>query len=172
MIRLTLIATLNLVAGLTHEALAQHQTLAPESQKPTVEASLTIGGTVAGKPLQVSGSGSCRHAPDASIRGVSASMWMVEYRGSGDAAVKQLNLTLWRPKDGSPDQLSLSLESKSGDHRIETGGKGKHKGEGTVTILPSGPGGRLELLGKDQKGKPLQISIDCPSFGDVEAAGG
>jgi hypothetical protein len=97
---------------------------------------------------------------------------MVQYGGSDDAAVKQLNLTLWRPKDGSPDQLSLALHSESGEHRIETGGQGKSKGEGSVTILPNGPGGRLELSGKDAEGKRLQITIDCPAFGGVEAEGG
>jgi hypothetical protein len=171
MTRAMLIVTLGLMPSLAPEALAQRRALVPESQ-PQVEASLNISGTVGGKALQVSGGGSCRHAPDASIHGVSASMWEVQYAGSGDGAVKQLNLTLWRPKDGGPDQLSLQLKTKSGDHRIETGTGRKHKGEGTVTILPSGPGGRLELTGKDGKGKPIQISIDCPDFGEVEAAGG
>jgi hypothetical protein len=171
MTRATLLVILGLVPGIAREALAQ-QTLAPEGEKPQVESSLTVSGTIGGKPIQVSGSGSCRHAPDASIHGVSASLWTVQYGGAEDGPVKQLNLTLWRPKDGSPDQLSLELKSKSGDHRVETGAKGKHKGEGTVTILPSGPGGRLELRGKDAKGKPIQIFIDCPAFGQIEAEGG
>jgi hypothetical protein len=41
-----------------------------------------------------------------------------------------------------------------------------------VTILPNGPGGRLELNGKDAGGKPIQITIDCPAFAGVEAEGG
>jgi hypothetical protein len=170
MTRATSLVILGLVAGVAREALAQ--SLAPEGQKPQTESSLTVSGFVGGKAIQVTGSGSCRHAPDASIRGVSASLWTVEYGGSEDKAVKRLNLTLWRPKDGGPDQLSLELKTQSGDHRVETGAGRKHKGEGTVTILPSGPGGRLELRGKDAKGKPIQISIDCPAFGGVEAEGG
>lgn len=172
MTRATLLVICGLVPGLAQPALAQRQTLGPAGEKPEVESSLTVSGTIGDKALQVSGSGSCRHAPDASIHGVSASLWTVQYGGSEDGPVKQLNLTLWRPKDGSPDQLSLELKTKSGDHRVETGAGGKHKGEGTVTILPSGPGGRLELRGKDAKGKPIQISIDCPAFGEVEAEGG
>jgi len=172
MTRPTLLVICGLVPGLAQPALAQRQTLGPAGAKPHVESSLTVSGTIGDKSVQVSGNGSCRHAPDASIHGVSASLWMVQYGGAEDAPVKQLNLTLWRPKDGSPDQLSLELKTKSGDHRVETGAGGKHKGEGTVTILPSGPGGRLELRGKDAKGKPIQISIDCPAFGEVEAEGG
>ena len=170
MTRATSLVILGLMAGVAREALAQR--LAPEGQQPQAESSLSVSGSVGDKAIQVTGSGSCRHAPDASIRGVSASLWMVQYGGSDDGAVKRLNLTLWRPKDGGPDQLSLELKTHSGDHRVETGAGRKHKGEGTVTILPSGPGGRLELRGKDAKGKPIQISIDCPAFGEVEAEGG
>ena len=171
MIRATLICTLGLAAGTVRDALAQNQTLAPENQKPGTESAVSLSGMAGGKPIQVSGAGTCRHAADASIEGTSASLWTVEYRGSDDGMVKELDLTLWRPKDGGPDQLSFKLKGKSGDHRIETGPRGKPKGQGTVTILPSGPGGRLELSGKDAKGKPIQISIDCPAFREAGAEG-
>ncbi len=93
-------------------------------------------------------------------------------RPRGKSKVKQLNLTLWRPKDGDSDQLSFSLETKSGSHRIETGGPGQTAGEGAVTILPSGPGGRLEINGKEANGKPIQVTIDCSAFADVASDGG
>jgi hypothetical protein len=96
---------------------------------------------------------------------------VVEYAGK-KGTVKQLNLTLWRPKDGGPDQLSLSVEAGSGSHRIETGSKEGNSGEGSVTILPSGPGGRMEISGKEAGGKPVQITIDCPAFSGSEAEGG
>jgi hypothetical protein len=164
MTRVTLMVLLGLWPGLARTVGAQQ--LAPSGGKQAAEAALNISGTVAGKALQVSGGGSCHHNPDGTFQGGAASLWTVDY--SGPDPVKRLELTLWRPKDGGADQLSLSLKTKSGDHRIETGTKGKPKGEGTVTILPSGPGGRLELSGKDAKGKPIQISIDCPSFGPGE----
>jgi hypothetical protein len=81
-------------------------------------------------------------------------------------------LTLWRLKDADADQLSFSLETKSGSHLIETGGPGESAGEGTVTILPSGPGGRLEVSGKEANGKPIQVTIDCSAFADVADDGG
>jgi|SRR5829696_57752 len=170
MIRTILLVILLFLPAMAREAAAQRKALT-ETRGVPAQANLLITGTVGKKTLEASGSGSCRHAPDASIRGVSASLWRVQYDGSGDDAVKQLNLTLWRPKDGGPDQLSLDLETRSGDHRIETG-PDEHKGEGAVTILPNGPGGRLELSGKDARGKPIQITVDCPVFADVEAEGG
>jgi hypothetical protein len=169
MIRTLLICTLSFSASLARDALAQHQTLAPESRKLGAESALSLSGMVSGKPIQVSGGGTCGHAPDVSMGGTSASLWTVEYQGSDEGTVKELNLRLLRPKDGGPDQLSFELKNKAGDHRIETGTGRKHKGEGTVTILPSGPGGRLELTGKDAKGKPIQISIDCPTFSEAGA---
>ncbi len=170
MIRFTLLVTLVSLPGLATEASAQRLTR-PANPGSSAQANLSITGKAGGKNLQATGSGSCRHAPEASIHGVSASLWMVQYGGSEDGPVKQLNLTLWRPKDGSPDQLSLALEAKSGEHRIDTG-PDESKGEGSVTILPNGPGGRLEIKGKDARGKPIQITIDCPAFSGVQAEGG
>ncbi|HYF39877.1 MAG TPA: hypothetical protein VD930_09325 [Gemmatimonadales bacterium] len=171
MIRSSVLFALILLSVLSGKADAQRLT-PPASPGSSAQANLHITGKAAGKSVEASGTGSCRHAPEASIRGVSASLWMVQYGGSGDGPVRQLNLTLWRPKDGSPDQLSLAMDAKSGEHRIETGAKGGVKGEASVTILPNGPGGRLELRGKDADGKPIQITIDCPTFGGVQAEGG
>jgi hypothetical protein len=172
MLRSLSVALLVLLPSLAGSAPAQRkpQPEAPGTKTgPTV---LTIAGKIGGKRFQASGNGTCRHAPDASIRGVSASLWIVQYSGSQEAALRQLNLTLWRPKDGSPDQLSLALETSTGSHRIDTGNPDEAKGEGTVTILPSGPGGRLEISGKVSGGKRIQMTIDCPAFAGVEAEGG
>jgi hypothetical protein len=148
----------------------QPQQLQPSG--PAAQAlTLNISAKVGGKTAQATGAGECRHAPDAAINGASASLWMVRFDGGGDG-VKQLNLTLWRPKDGTPDLVSLTLETKSGTHRVEADGKGKNQGEATVVILPHGPGGRLEITGKDAGGKPMQIAVDCPAYREVEAEGG
>jgi hypothetical protein len=158
-----------LLPWFTAEAAAQRRAQRPGAAEGVA---LSITGEIGGKKYQASGNGTCRHAPDASINGVSASLWMVQYGGSGDAALKQVNLTLWRPKDGASDQLSLNVETKSGFHRIETGGSGENQGEGAVVILPSCPGGRLEISGKDGENKPIKITIDCPAFTAIHAEGG
>jgi hypothetical protein len=162
------LATLVLLVSLPAAAAAQREQLQPGPESETV--SVSISGKVGGKTVQGSGAGSCRHAPDASIRGASASLWIVQFSGEDDG-LKQLSLTLWRLKDGGSDQLSLEVETKSRTHRVETG-SGKNQGEATVVILPHGPGGRFEIKGKDSKGKAMQIGIDCPAFAGVEAEGG
>jgi hypothetical protein len=165
--RLAVIALLALLSGSVQDGSAQRL----QSKAPAESATITVAARVGGKEYQGTGTGSCRHEPEASISGVSAALWMVQYAGQ-KGALKQLNLTLWRPKDGSPDQLSLSLETGSGSNRIETGGKEGNSGEGSVTILPSGPGGRMEISGKEAGGKSVQITIDCPTFAAIEAEGG
>ena len=154
---------------------AYAQRLAPPERSTSPEdITVSITAKAGGKSYEASGGGTCQHAPDASIRGASASLWLVQFAGSGKGkgGVKQLNLTLWRLKDGDSDQLSFALETKSGSYRIETGGPGESAGEGTVTILPSGPGGRLEVSGKEANGKPIQVTIDCSAFADVASEGG
>jgi hypothetical protein len=167
MLRFTasVVAGLGLLAGVGGPAGAQKQA------DQAGQTSITIEAKIGGKKYKGSGNGECKHAPDASIREVSASLWMVKYASQREEGVKELSLTLWRPKDGSPDQLSITLDTGSGSHRIQTG-QGENAGEGSVTILPSGPGGRLEIKGKDARGKALQVTIDCPAFAGVEAEGG
>ena len=165
--RFAVMVVLVLFSGFSREAAAQRKRPAV----PAESVAITVTARIGGQSYRGSGTGSCRYEPEASIHDVSASLWTVQYAGPGKS-LKRLNLTLWRPKDGSPDQLTLSLETGSGSHRIETGGKGGNSGEGSVTILPSGPGGRLEISGKEAGGKRVQITIDCPAFAGIEAEGG
>jgi hypothetical protein len=165
-----LIAVL-LLPGLAGQAAAQERTQLAPSTSTADQISVTVGGKVDGKKISGDGAGTCSHSADASIHGASASLWTVQYAAGKDGSLKQLNLTLWRPKDEGPDQLSLVIDAKSGSYRIETGNPEETKGEGTVTILPSGPGGRLEIKGKDSGGKPVQLTIDCSAFAGAESEG-
>ena len=165
------VMAITLTATLSENGAAQRRRPEVAPGQPE-QPSMTIEAKAGGRSYRVSGSGECKHASEASIRGVPAALWMIRYAENGDEALKQLSLTLWRPKDGAKDQLSLLLETKSGSHRIETGSSEKNAGAGSVTILPNGPGGRLKLSGKDATGKPVQITIACPVFAGVEAEGG
>lgn len=144
---------------------------ASAQQREAAQAPVVIEAKIGGKSYQARGSGECKHEADASIRGTSASLWMVQYAGHS-GKLKNLRLTLWRPKDGSPDQLSIALEAGAATYRIQTGGSDENVGSGTVTILPSGPGGRLEISGKESGGKRVKITIDCTEFVGVQAEGG
>src|SRR5882672_8935978 len=129
MLRCAFVAFLGLLPAMSSTAYAQRLAPPERPTSPAEDITVSIAAKAGAKSYEASGPGTCQHAPDASIRGASASLWVVHFAGSGQAGIKQLNLTLWRLKDGDSDQLSFSLETKSGEHRIEAGGPGESAGE-------------------------------------------
>jgi hypothetical protein len=168
-LRSALIMGLWMIAGGAGEGAAQRR---PNPEASGNGKSVNISGQVGNKAFDAKGVGRCRHASEASIYDVPAALWLVEYSNPGDAQLKQLNLTLWRPKDGSPNQISLSVQTGSASHHVNIGGRGTQAGSGTVTLSPSGAGGRFEFTGKDSAGTRLEVAISCPAFAGVEAEGG
>jgi hypothetical protein len=139
-----------------------------QSSQNTVMISAKVGP----KSYESAGPGSCRHTPSAAIYGVPAALWMVGVTGAEDAAVKSMNLTLWKPKNGGPQQFSLSLRTGSSSHRIDVGGRGEQIGSGKASVVAAGAGGRIEVSGKDDSGKTIELVVKCPAFAGVEAEGG
>jgi hypothetical protein len=134
--------------------------------------SVMVSAKVSGKSYEGAGQGSCRHTPTAAIYGVPAALWMVALTGREDAEVKSVNLTLWKPKNGSPQQFSVSLNAGPSSHRIDVGGRGEQVGSGKASVVAMGAGGRIEVSGKDASGKTIELLIRCPAFGGLEAEGG
>jgi hypothetical protein len=171
MVRVGVFTILALLLARVEQAAAQRTGFAPPTKNPGFEhAALAVSARIGNKDYSGDGRGECRHSPEASLRGVSAAMWTVHF-AEGRGSLKELKLRLWRPKDGSPDEVSLSFETGSGSHRISTGGSSENSGEASVTVLPSGPGGRVEIKGKEADGKQVQLAIDCPAFLPVEGDG-
>lgn len=158
--------TLALLLTLAADGMAQRRPPAAAG-KP-----LTLSADIGGKAYQATGPGTCRHTPDAAIYDLPAALWMIEYGNQAGRGIRQVNLTLWKPKDGSPDQVSLSLETGRSSHRISSGGKAQPAGSATVSVSPLGSGGRLKLTGKDAEGTKIELTIDCPTLAGVEAEGG
>lgn len=116
--------------------------------------------------------GSCKHEPSASIYDVPAALWMVEGEGADGSEIKQLNFTLWRPKNGSADQISLAIQAGSSSTRIDIDPRSKPVGSASVELQPIGPGGKFEVRGKDAAGGKVYLTISCPTFAGVQAEGG
>ena len=165
---LALALAVALLASSTADAMAQRRPgVSVAASKP-----LTVSARIDGKTYEATGLGRCKHAPEASIYDIPAALWMVEYGDQASDRIKQLNLTLWRPKDGSSDQVSISLRTGSASYRIKSGGKGPSVGSATVDLSPMGSGGRFELKGKDADGVKVELTISCPAFAGVEGEGG
>ena len=75
------------------------------SQESRSGGPVMISAKIGGKSYETAAQGSCRHTPTASIYEVPAALWMVGLTGSEDTGIKSLNLTLWKPKDGTPQQF-------------------------------------------------------------------
>lgn len=168
MLRFLPIALLSITAGAARDLAAQRAATSTGGSVPAVSVSAKVGA----KSYEGAGQGNCRHTPDASIYDLPAALYMVEQGGTSNGAIKSLNLTIWKPKDGSRDQLSLALETGSSSHRIDVGGRGEQVGSGKATVTPKGAGGRVEIQGKDESGAAVQVVITCPAFSGVEAEGG
>ncbi len=142
------------------------------AQRTADASTVSISAKVGGKSYEGVGVGSCKHEAQAFIYGAPAALWMVEFTGADDGKLERANMTLWRPKDGKPEQLSLTLSAGSSSHQITVGGRGEQVGSGKASLSPDGPGGRFEIKGKDADGKPIEAIIKCPAFAGVQAEGG
>jgi len=113
-----------------------------------------------------SGQGECKSAPRASIYNIPAALYSVSHRAGKDS----LNLTLWRPTDGKPDMLSLSVAAGGKNYVVDTV-KDK-KGSGGAKLEPSARGGTIVVDAVAASGEKISGRIQCRAFGGIQAEGG
>lgn len=170
MIRSTLIGTILLAGTVAQDAAAQRREPAATGSQGTTNVSIIA--RVGTKSYTSRLAGTCQHEPTASIYDVPAALWTVRADGSDKSDIKRLSFTLWRPKNGSGDQVSVSLEAGSRTNRIDVNPRIPPVGAATVQLKPIGPGGKFELRGKDAKGTKVNLTISCPTFAGIQAEGG
>jgi len=133
--------------------------------RQAIEASLKVGGL----SYDSREPGRCTHAPTAAIYSVISEMWSVQQSSDG----RSLTLTLWRPKDGSGDMVTLSVNNGSASHEINTvRGGGATRGAGKVAFEKSGAGGVFTITGKTGDGAAVSGTISCNAFAPHVAEGG
>lgn len=126
---------------------------------------------VAGGAYAVTGQGTCHHATRASIYDVPAEQWSVQHHEGS----RSLALTLWRPKAGGSDMLSLAVTDGTTSHRVNTV-KGSNatsvSGTGTVTFTPAEKGGTFKVDATTTSGTKITGTVRCEAFTAPVAAGG
>ncbi len=137
---------------------------APEEWKAPMQVSLKIGD----QRYESSTPGKCTHAPVASIYQAVSELWSAQQ--SEDR--RSLNLSLWRPKDGSADMVSLSISSGRSSHRVSTVRGAPIAGSGRVALQPSGKGGVFTVDAKTPEGAAITGTIKCDVFAPHVAEGG
>ena len=133
-----------------------------------VQVPLEVSLNVAGKPYAAKGLGSCTHAPKASIYGVMAEMWTVRQQGDGGS----VQLTLWKPADGSANMFTLAVSGGATNTNITTVRGGEVSGTGNVTLAPAAKGGTLTIDAKSKAGQAIAGTIKCDAFTPHIADGG
>jgi hypothetical protein len=174
MLRPTLIGILLLVGTVAQDAVAQRRL--PDGPATTAgrpgSTDISIIARVGTKSYTSRVPGTCKHAPSASIYDLPAALWMVQTDASDGSEVKRLNFTLWRPKNGTADQISVSVEAGTTSNQIEINPRNPPVGVATVQLQPIGTGGKFELRGQDAMGTKVYLTISCPTFSAIEAEGG
>ena len=122
---------------------------------------------VAGQSYDVKGQASCTHAPKASIYNVLSEMWTVRQEQEGQS----VQLTLWKPLDGSASMFTLSTGGKK-NTSITTVRGGEVSGSGTVTFAPSGKGGTFTIDARGKANDTVAGTITCQAFTPARAEGG
>jgi hypothetical protein len=140
---------------------------AAQAQPAPVEIALQVGAT----KYQFSGNAECKAAPQASIYGISAALYSVTHSAGGQS----LHLTLWQPKNASPDMMTLTVSNGSNRYEVDTvkgANKRDTKGSGKTTVEKSGAGGVFKLEAVAAKGEKISGTIKCARFSGVQAEGG
>lgn len=157
-------ATLGLTVLLTTVLVASDQ-VRRRSGPPLVpmEVALKVGADA----FNAKGEGACTHAPQASIYNVRSEMWSARHE-AGDRSVQ---LTLWKPADGSAPMFTLSANGAK-SLTLSTVRGGEVSGSGTVTFVPSGKGGTFTIAAKSKTGETVSGTIRCDAFTPAQAEGG
>lgn len=130
------------------------------------------GGRGSAMTQRVVGAARCNHTQQASIYGVEAAMWFVEYRGN-EGPIQNLTLTVWQSRSASaPDQFSLHAASGSTIHRIDTVRGGQPAGSGSIALHREGEGARFEIEGRDAEGAAVRATVQCTRFTAPVPVGG
>ena len=144
---------------------AQRRVAGQAQPTQRIEAALNVGG----EAYTSSEPGKCTHAPTASIHQVVSELWSVQQSSDG----RSLSLSFWRPEDGSPDIVTLSVTNGNTSHQIDTvHAAGATRGSGKVTLEKSGNGGTFTVDAKAASGVAVTGTIKCDSFAPHVAEGG
>ena len=161
--RLCVITTV--VIGFVSVLDAQRRVPGQAQSKQAITASLKVGG----QPYESREPGRCTHAPTASIYSIVSEMWSLQQSTDG----RSLTLTLWKPKDGSGEMMTLAVSTGTASHQITTvRGGSSASGSGKVTLAKSAAGGVFTVDAKTGDGAAISGTITCDAFAPHIAEGG
>jgi hypothetical protein len=98
---------------------------------------------------------------------VPATQWHAMLDGGNGSELENVNVTVWRPKAGGPDQVTLFMTVGKRTHRIATVSGGEQAGRATASARPEGTGGTLLVEGTTAEGTPITLELRCSAFSEI-----
>ena len=147
---------------------ASDQRRQPPGVEPDWVSPIGVSLTVGDQRYESTAPGKCTHAPVASIYQVVSELWTAQQSQDG----RSVNLSLWRPKNGSGDMVTLSVNAGKSARNVSTVRGAAISGSGKITLAPSGKGGVFTIDAKAADGTPITGTIKCDAFAPHIAEGG
>ena len=161
------ISVLFVSAALICSAAVSAQRRLPGSQEKKVGVAIDL--KVNGTPYTFKGEASCDYLAKGSIYDVAGERWSVRQDDNG----RNINLSLWRPANGSGDmvQLNVYIGGKRYDVSTIKSPQGP-SGSGTVKLVKEGTGGTFTVDATTPSAGKITGTFKCDAFPASEAVAG
>ena len=144
---------------------AQRRLPGSQEKKVGVAIDLKVNGTL----YTFKGEAICDHLAAGSIYNIVAERWSVRH----DDNARNVNLSLWRPKNGTADmvQVSVYMAGKRYDVSTIKSPQGP-SGSGSVKLVKEGTGGTFTIDAATPSAGKITGTIKCDAFPASEAVAG
>jgi hypothetical protein len=136
------------------------------------ESHVSLVAKVGGHVIPAEGSGECYTSSESTIYDVPATQWHATFNGPKTSDLQNVNVTVWRPKAGGPDQVTLFLTMDNKTHRIATVAGAELIGRATASARVEGDGGTLLVEGSTSAGTPVRLELSCSAFSEIVEGNG
>lgn len=155
------------IAALILSVAPSAQRRLPGSQEKKVGVAIDL--KVNGTPYTFKGEASCDHLAQGSIYDIVAERWSVRQDDNG----RNVNLSLWRPRNGTGDmvQLNVYVAGKRYDVSTVKSPQGP-SGSGSVKLVKEGTGGTFTIDAATPSADRITGTIKCDAFPASEAVAG
>ncbi len=136
------------------------------------ETHVSLVAKVGGRVIPAEGSGECYTSSESTIYDVPATQWHATFNGPKTSDLQNVNVTVWRPKAGGPDQVTLFLTMQSKTHRIATVTGAELIGRAIASARIQGDGGTLLVEGTTREGTPVRLELSCSAFSEIVEGNG
>ena len=131
------------------------------------ETMINLVARVDGRAFAASGHGECHTSAESTIYDVPVTQWNATWSAAERGSLQNVNVTVWRPKAGGADQVTLWLTAGGTTHRISTVTGGEVFGRATASARQQRDGGTLLVDGVTREGTAIRLELICDKFSEI-----